>query len=56
MENKVNSLTKNYIQDIVDRPKNKTVLTGKWVYKYKHGLNSKILQYKLKQVIKKFKQ
>ena len=48
MEDKVNSLTENYTQDLVNQLKNKAVLTGKWVYKHKYGLNSKILQYKLR--------
>ena len=48
MEDKVNSLTKNYIQNLVDRLKDRAVLTSKWVYKYKYGLNSEILQHKLK--------
>ena len=56
MENKVNSLTKNHIQDLVNRIKNKAVLTGKWVYKHKHSLNSEILQHKLKQVVRGFEQ
>ena len=43
MEDKVNSLTKNYTQDLVNRLKDRAVLTSKWVYKYKRGLNSKIL-------------
>ena len=56
MENKVNFLTKNYIQDLVDQLKDKAVLTSKQVYKYKRGLNSKILQHKLRWVIRGLKQ
>ena len=56
MEDKVNSLTKNYTQDLVDQLKDKAVLTGKWVYKYKYSLNNKILQHKLKWVVRGFKQ
>ena len=43
MEDEVNSLTKNYTQNLVNRLKDKVVLTGKWVYKYKRGLNGEIL-------------
>ena len=56
MEDKVNSLTKNYTQDLVNRLKDRVVLTSKWVYKYKRGLNSKILRYKLRQVVRGFEQ
>ena len=56
MENKVNSLTENHTQDLVNRLKDKAVLTGKQVYKYKYGLNGEILQYKLRWVVRGFKQ
>ena len=56
MEDKVNSLTRNYTSDLVNQLKDKAVLTSKWVYKYKHSLNSKILQYKLRWVVRGFKQ
>ena len=56
MEDKVNSLTKNYTQDLVNQLKDRVVLIGKWVYKYKRGLNSKILRYKSRQVVRGFKQ
>ena len=56
MEDKVNSLTGNHIWDLVDRPKDKAVLTGKWVYKHKRGSNSEILRYKSRWVVRGFKQ
>ena len=56
MEDKANSLTKNNTQNLVNRLKDKAVLTGKWVYKHKHGPNGEILQYKLRWVIRGFKQ
>ena len=56
MENKVNFLTKNYTQDLVNRLKDKAVLTSKWVYKHKYGLNSEILQHKSRWVVRGFKQ
>ena len=43
MEDEVNSLTKNYTQDLVNWLKDRVVLTSKQVYKYKRGLNSEIL-------------
>ena len=43
MEDKANSLTKNHIQDLVSQLKDRAVLTGKWVYKHKRGLNGEIL-------------
>ena len=43
MEDEVNSLTKNHTQDLVNQLKDRAVLTSKWVYKYKRGLNSEIL-------------
>ena len=56
MEDEVNSLTENHTWDLVDRPKDRAVLTGKWVYKYKHSLNSEISQHKLRWVVRGFKQ
>ena len=56
MENEVNSLTENHTWDLVDRPKDRAVLTGKWVYKHKCGLNGEILRHKLRWVVRGFEQ
>jgi hypothetical protein len=46
MEEEVNSLKENNTWTLVDRPKDRAVLTGKWVYKHKRGPNGEILRYK----------
>jgi len=56
MEDEVNSLTENHTWDLVDRPKDRAVLTGKWVYKHKRGSNGEILRYKSRWVVRGFEQ
>jgi hypothetical protein len=56
MEDEVNSLTQNKTWDLVDRPKDRAVLTGKWVYKHKRGANGEILRYKSRWVVRGFEQ
>lgn len=41
-----NYILKNYIQDVVPRPKNKLVVSSKWIFKIKHAPNSSIEEYK----------
>jgi hypothetical protein len=52
MQDEVNSLQENNTWDIVDRPKNRAVLTGKWVYKHKRGPNGEIIRYKSRWVVR----
>jgi hypothetical protein len=56
MEDEVNSLTENNTWDLVDRPRDRVVLTGKWVYKHKRGSNGEILRYKSRWVVRGFEQ
>ena len=56
MEDEVNSLTENHTWDLVDRPKDRAVLTGKWVYKHKRGSNGGILRQKSRWVVRGFEQ
>ena len=56
MEDEVNSLTENRTWDLVDRPKDRAVLTGKWVYRHKRGANGEILRYKSRWVVRGFEQ
>ena len=56
MEDEVNSLTENHTWDLVDRPKDRAVLTGKWVYKHKRGSNGEILRHKSRWVVRGFEQ
>lgn len=54
MENEVNSLIENNTWNLIDRPKDRAVLTGKWVYKHKRGSNGEIVRYKSKWVVRGF--
>lgn len=56
MQDEVNSLTENETWDLVDPPRDRAVLTGKWVYKHKRGLNGEILRYKSRWVVRGFEQ
>ena len=40
------SIIKNDVQDLVPRPKGKSVVTSKWIYKIKHAADSSIEKYK----------
>jgi hypothetical protein len=56
MQDEVNSLKENNTWDLVDRPKDRAVLTGKWVYKHKRGPNGEIIRYKSRWVVRGFEQ
>jgi hypothetical protein len=56
MEEEVNSLKENNTLTLVNRPKDRAVLTGKWVYKHKRGPNGEILRYKSRWVVRGFEQ
>ena len=44
------SLMKNDVWDIVSRPKGKSVVTSKWIYKTKHAADGSIEKYKARFV------
>jgi hypothetical protein len=56
MDDEVHSLVENKTWDLVDRLKDRVVLTGKWVYKHKRGPNGEILRYKSRWVVRGFEQ
>ena len=41
-----NSILKNDVWDVVPRPKNKSVVSSKWLFKIKHASNGSIEKYK----------
>ena len=47
---------KNDVWDIVPRPKGKSVVTSKWIYKIKHATNGSIEKYKARFVARGFSQ
>ena len=51
-----NSIIKNYVWEIVPRPKGNTVLTFKWLYKIKHVFDDNIEKYKERFVAQVFSQ
>lgn len=50
------SIMKNDIQKIVTRPKDKSIVTSKWVYTIKHAADGSIDKYKEKIVARGFSQ
>jgi hypothetical protein len=50
------SITKNDIWEVVPRPKDKFVVTSKWVYKIKHVVDGSIDKYKVRFVAREFSQ
>jgi hypothetical protein len=47
---------KNDVSEIVPRPKEKSVVTSKWVYKIKHAANESMDKYKARFVARGFSQ
>ena len=41
---------KNYVWDVVPRPKGKSIVTSKWIYKIKHAVDGHIEKYKARFV------
>ena len=39
MNEEYESIMKNDVWDVVPRPKDKSVVTSKWIYKIKHGVD-----------------
>ncbi|KAI0990985.1 hypothetical protein K3495_g17202, partial [Podosphaera aphanis] len=56
MEDELRSLQQNKTWEIVNRPENRRVLRGKWVYKLKRGPNGEISRYKARWVVRGFEQ
>ena len=49
-----NSILKNDVWDVVPRPKNKLVISSKWLFKIKHALDGSIEKYKARFVARGF--
>ena len=56
MNEEYESIMKNDVWDVVPRPKDKSVVTSKWIYKIKHGVDGSAEKYKLKFVARGFSQ
>ena len=50
------SIMKNEVWEIVPRPKEKLVVTSKWVYKIKHAVDESVDKYKARFVARGFSQ
>src|SRR5713226_3737955 len=50
------SVMKNDVWDVVPRPKGKSVVTSKWIYKIKHAADGSIEKYKARFVARGFSQ
>jgi hypothetical protein len=48
------SIMKNDVWDIIPRPKGKTSLTSKWLYKNEHAINGSIEKFKVRFVVRGF--
>jgi hypothetical protein len=48
------SIVKNDIWDVVPRPKEKTVVSSKWIYKTKHSTDGNVEKYKARFVARGF--
>ena len=47
---------KNDVWDVVPRPKGKSVVTSKWIYKIKHAADGSVEKYKTRFVARGFSQ
>jgi hypothetical protein len=56
MQEEYNSLLENKTWEVVDRPTNRKVLTGRWVFKRKLGSNGQIARHKARFVVRGFSQ
>eukprot|EP00253_Pinus_taeda_P016551 PITA_16551 len=56
MNEEYESIMKNDVWDVVPRPKEKFVVTSKWLYKFKHGANGSAEKFKARFVAQGFSQ
>lgn len=56
MTNEVNSLKQNKTWKLVDPPKDRRILSGKWVFKIKRGPYGEVVRYKCRWVVRGFTQ
>ena len=56
MHEEYESNMKNYVWDVVPRPKDKSVVTSKWIYKIKHGADGSAEKYKARFAARGFSQ
>lgn len=56
MAKEYESIIKNDVCDVVLRPKGKFVVTSKWLYKIKHGVDGSIEKYKARFVARGYSQ
>jgi len=56
MAEEFESIMKNDVWDVVSRPKGRSVVISKWLYKIKHGANGSIEIYKARFVAHGFSQ
>lgn len=56
MESEINSLKQNKVWELVDAPKNQTIVDSRWVFKVKTDANDNIQRYKARLVAKGFTQ
>ena len=56
METEVASLVENGTWELVKRPPGRAVITGRWVFKLKYGVDGRILRYKARWVVHGYKQ
>ena len=50
------SIMKNDVWDVVLRPKGKSIITSKWIYKIKHAIDGSLKKYKARFVARGFSQ
>jgi hypothetical protein len=56
MLEEVNSLHQNKTWELVDPPKDRRILSGKWVFKLKRGPHGEVIRYKCRWVVRGFTQ
>ena len=56
MTEEYQSIMKNDVWDIVPKPKDKSVVSSKWIYKIKHAMDGSIEKYKARFVARGFSQ
>eukprot|EP00253_Pinus_taeda_P030387 PITA_30387 len=56
MVEEYNSIMKNVVWDIVPRPKGKSIVSSRWLYKIKHAIDGNIEEFKAMFVVRGFSQ